>query len=85
MEKNPRGPASRQEDILPDSCCADLFTEFTHAVFSTLGLNVSRGVCVRVWLLCVSECVCTSTSVGLDGCCGPGLGDPGGGHPWLGC
>lgn len=61
MEKNPSGPASRQKDILPNSCCADLFTEFTHAVFSTLGLNVRRGVRVRVCGRCA--CACASMCV----------------------
>ena len=62
--------------IPPGSCCADVFTEFTHAVFSTLGLNVRWGVrvcgCVCV---CVCECLGMPTSVFLNGCCGPGLGD----------
>lgn len=62
-------------------------------VFSTLGLNVRWGVhaCVCggvracAWSPCVCECPSTSTSVLLNGCCGPGLGDPGAGHPWSGC
>lgn len=77
----PRGKGT----IPPGSCCADVFTEFTHAVFSTLGLNVRWGVrvcgCVCV---CVCECLGTPTSVFLNGCCGPGLGDPGAGRPGSG-
>lgn len=62
-------------------------------VFSTLGLNVRwsvhacvcGGVRACAWSPCMCECPSTSTSVLLNGCCGPGLGDPGAGHPWAGC
>ena len=54
-------------------------------VFSTLGLNVRWGVRACAWSPCVCECPSTSMSVLLNGCCGPGLGDPGAGHPWSGC
>lgn len=58
-EKNPSGPASWKGDILPNSCCADLFTEFTHAcVFNTRSECEKGCVCVCVCGCRVCVCVC---------------------------
>lgn len=76
MEGYPSGPASGKMDIPPGTCCADVFTGLTLVVSSTLGLSVRWFVRMHVRLLCVYECVCTSTSVCLHGCCGPRGGRP---------
>lgn len=76
MEGHPSGPASGKMDIPPGTCCADVFTGLTLVVSSTLGLSVRWVVRMHVRLLCVYECVCTSTSVCLHGCCGPRGGRP---------
>lgn len=76
MAKNPKW-SSLGGDGRPAGCllCRCLHWVYTCCVFNTR--SECKVGCVRACVY-VSVCVCPSTSVRLDGCCGSGLGDPGG-------